>query len=169
MTTTDLRGALRRDGDTCEVRFERPYPTTAADLWQAVTDPERLVRWLGRTTGELHPGGDYRVVMDDDPDTDAIATGTVVRCEPPHELELTWCFPGEAESQVLVEVRAAGTGSVLVLVHRALPETGVRGYSAGWHTYLDHLEADLTGTATTPWDERYTELLAGYALPWETA
>jgi hypothetical protein len=42
---TDL-GSLRIDGDRCGLRFERVYDTTPDDLWSALTEPERLARWL---------------------------------------------------------------------------------------------------------------------------
>jgi len=48
--TTSLQGALRPDADCLAVRFERRYPATPAEVWNAVTQPERITRWLAPTT-----------------------------------------------------------------------------------------------------------------------
>ena len=34
----------------------RTYPTYVKDLWQAVTDPERIPRWFARVFGDLRLG-----------------------------------------------------------------------------------------------------------------
>ena len=37
------------------VRMEDIYDTAIADLWSALTDPERLARWVCTVTGDLRP------------------------------------------------------------------------------------------------------------------
>lgn len=64
----------------------RTYDTSIADLWSAITTPERLVRWFGPVTGELRLGGRYEI--------EGNASGTITRCEPPEALDLTWEFGG---------------------------------------------------------------------------
>ena len=60
----DPRGVLIPGDGGVTVRFERSYRTTPADLWSAVTDPERLARWLGPVY--LRAGGRYELRMGDD-------------------------------------------------------------------------------------------------------
>ena len=51
-------GSLRRlDDGRGAVRMEDLYDTGIEDLWSAVTDPDRLARWVGQVTGDFRPGG----------------------------------------------------------------------------------------------------------------
>ena len=51
--TITLLGEVRRVGDTGTVHVEDVYNTDIEDLWGAVTDPERLARWIARVDGDL--------------------------------------------------------------------------------------------------------------------
>jgi uncharacterized protein YndB with AHSA1/START domain len=37
---------LRAEGDRCGIRFERRYDFTPEEVWSALTEPDRLTRWL---------------------------------------------------------------------------------------------------------------------------
>ena len=39
-------GVLRPDGRRLAVRFERTYAAPIDEVWDALTSPERLARWL---------------------------------------------------------------------------------------------------------------------------
>jgi uncharacterized protein YndB with AHSA1/START domain len=65
----------------------RDYPTTAADLWDALTNPERIPRWFLPISGELRLGGRYQFQGN--------AGGTITGCEPPKQLAVTWEYSGE--------------------------------------------------------------------------
>ena len=69
-------GNLALDGARRTVTVEREYTTTAADLWSALTEPERIARWIGRYTTD---GDGYRLEMGDG---SAVVTGRVLACEP---------------------------------------------------------------------------------------
>jgi uncharacterized protein YndB with AHSA1/START domain len=154
--TTTLQGALRPDADRVAVRFERRYPATATEVWSAVTDPERISRWLAPTT--LLEDGRYRIDF-----SDGYATvGEVVECDPPRSLVVTWDFPDEPTSRVAVEVLPDGDGSLLVLDHTRLPLNQGAGYGAGWEAHLAGLEAQLAGQIPPDWDERFGALLPAY-------
>lgn len=162
-------GALRLGGEA-SVTFRRRYPTHAADLWDAVTTPERLARWLGPIHGDLAPGGTYELRMGaDEPDSDQNATGVVRSCDPPRAFAVRWCFPGERPSEVEVRVEpgAAGEGAVLVLLHTRLEDAQAIGYGAGWHTSLDQLGDHLAGAEVRDWDTRFAALLPTYRAPAE--
>lgn len=45
------------DGEIVRVVVERSYPTTPDDLWEAITDPDRVRRWFMPITGDLRAGG----------------------------------------------------------------------------------------------------------------
>lgn len=158
MSTSTIDGIMRRDADRLAVRFERTYATDAEDLWDAVTRPERLGRWLMPVTGDLRVGGRYRLHVPDD----ERAGGEILRCEAPRELDVTWEFGDEVVSRLEVRVRPAGEAAVLLLDHSRLPQDQGAGYGAGWQTYLEALDAFLTGTRAAEWDARWSQLVPGY-------
>jgi len=86
----------------------RVYETDPHDLWDALTNPERLPRWFSPVTGDLKLGGRYQVQGN--------AGGTVLRCDPGQALDLTWEFAG-ATSWVTVRLAPEGKGTRLTLEH----------------------------------------------------
>jgi uncharacterized protein YndB with AHSA1/START domain len=79
--------ALERDGKPAhKVTLERNYATTVDDLWDAITNPERLPRWFLPISGDLQQGGRYQL--------EGNAGGTITECEPPNFLSATWEFGG---------------------------------------------------------------------------
>jgi uncharacterized protein YndB with AHSA1/START domain len=56
------------------------------DLWSALTDPGRVARWYGRVDGDLRPGGQFCLYVDD---ADSDHAGRVEECEPPRRLRVT--------------------------------------------------------------------------------
>lgn len=94
--------------DVRVVSGARTYDTGIEDLWDALTNPERLPRWFGAVTGELKPGGRYQIENN--------AGGEITRCEAPTALDLTWEF-GDNVSWVTVRLQSAGEGTRLTLRH----------------------------------------------------
>jgi len=157
----DPRGVLIPGDGGVTVRFERSYRTTPADLWSAVTDPERLARWLGPVY--LRAGGRYELRMGDDvPSADQNATGEVRECDEPNRLVLTWSFPGEQPTLLEVEIRPADDGAVLVLQHQVLTEEAARGYGGGWHATLDQLGDHVADRPVRSWTELFGAALPAY-------
>lgn len=55
---TRILGSMRRiDDKRGAVRVEDVYDTDIADLWSAITEPERLARWVATVEGDLRVGG----------------------------------------------------------------------------------------------------------------
>ena len=53
---------VERDGRPARaVTLVRSFPVAVADLWDAVTNPERLAQWFVPIAGELRPGGQYQL------------------------------------------------------------------------------------------------------------
>jgi len=86
----------------------RVYDTDPDDLWDALTNAERIPRWFSPVTGDLKLGGRYQVQGN--------AGGTILRCEPARALDLTWEFAG-ATSWVTLRLAAEGQGTRLTLEH----------------------------------------------------
>jgi uncharacterized protein YndB with AHSA1/START domain len=65
----------------------RWYDTTVEDLWDALTNKERIPRWFLPVSGDLRLGGRYQLQGN--------AGGTITRCEPPHRVAMTWEYGGQ--------------------------------------------------------------------------
>ena len=53
-----MLGSMRRiDEARGAVRVEDVYDTDIADLWSAITEPDRLARWIATVEGDLRIGG----------------------------------------------------------------------------------------------------------------
>lgn len=155
---THVLGRIEQTGEHVAVLFDRRYPTSQEDLWQACTDPERLGRWFAPVTGDLRPGGDFTIHFDDD-DTPVCRVRT---CAPPGRLVWEWPLR-EVSSVVTAEITADGDGARLVLRHERLTSAQAAGYAAGWDTYVRRLEADLAGDPLPDWDATWTALHTRYA------
>lgn len=77
----------------------RSYPTGIDDLWDAITDADRIRRWFLPVTGDLRLGGRFQLQGN--------AGGTINVCEPPRLLAVTWEFGGNM-SWVNVRLESEG-------------------------------------------------------------
>lgn len=101
-----------QDGKPARVVIaERAYDTDPDDLWDAMTDRERLPRWFLPVEGDLRLGGRYQLQGN--------ASGSITRCEPPRALDVTWEFGG-GMSWVNVRLAAEGARTRLTLEHIVL-------------------------------------------------
>jgi uncharacterized protein YndB with AHSA1/START domain len=90
---------------------KRTYNTTPADLWDALTNAERIPRWFLPVSGDLKLGGRYQLKGN--------AGGTITTCEPPKALGVTWEYGGQT-SWVTVRLTArAAERTELELEHLA--------------------------------------------------
>lgn len=105
------------------VEGSRFYSTETDDLWDALTNAERLPRWFLPIRGDLRLGGRYHL--------EGNAEGTITRCDPPEALDLTWEFAGNV-SWVSVRLAPESDGVRLTLVHTMLKD---EASEAHWATY----------------------------------
>jgi uncharacterized protein YndB with AHSA1/START domain len=105
-------------GEVVTVTMQRHYPAEVADVWQAITDPDRVRRWFLPLSGELREGGNFQL--------EGHAGGDIVKCEPPRHLLIT--FGGESS---IVDVALSGDGdhTLLQLTHSVPVE--LAGSTAG--------------------------------------
>lgn len=148
---TRMVSAFERDGKPVKaVILERSYDTTIDDLWDAVTNPERLPRWFLPVSGELKLGGRYQF--------EGNAGGTITECVPPRSVAATWEFGGEMS---MVEVRIAPEGearSRLKLSHICPVDDHWRQYGpgaagVGWELGLLGLATHLADAGSGRFDE----------------
>ena len=92
---------MERDGQPARaVTLSRSYATSLEELWDAVTNSERLPGWFLPVGGELRPGGRYQL--------EGNAGGTITACGRPWHLALTWEFGGDVS---WVEIRFSQSGA----------------------------------------------------------
>ncbi|MEU3269875.1 SRPBCC family protein [Saccharomonospora sp. NPDC006951] len=121
------------------VLLRRRYPVPVGDVWNALTEPARLERWFLPVSGDLREGGTFAA--------EGNADGTVLQCEQPYLLRLTW---GEAG---VVELRLGsedGDDTVLELEHTVPLSISGSGAGAlyvgpGWDVTLLGLDQYVRG------------------------
>jgi uncharacterized protein YndB with AHSA1/START domain len=157
--TGSLFGAIRSEGHSRTVRFDRQFQAPIDEIWAACTDPEQLSQWFAEVSGDLHVDGQAFIDFDNGEHTPLV----IRECEQPRLLVADWAFGDDAMSTLRVELSSSDDGgTAMVLEHSMLPgSTGV-GYAAGWHAYLDRLADQLAGTEITNWNERFDALIGEY-------
>ena len=111
-------------------------------VWQFWTDPERLVRWMGKVASiDVRPGGDIRIEYGNG----AVMLGTVLEADAPSRLVFTWGWEDPNElirpggSRVEVDLDDAVGGTRLRLRHLGLPPEEAAGHAEGWDYFLGRL------------------------------
>jgi uncharacterized protein YndB with AHSA1/START domain len=157
-------GTLERTDDGGLIRFERHLPYAIRDVWDAVTNPERLAEWWlpfdAEITVDLREGGEMMFVgRGDEPVT---VTFTILRVEAPMLLEHTHHEEG---AYLRWELESVDDGCVLRLSHFVVDVGDAIGkcYVVGLHTSLSRLEPCLAGQPVR-WDwDAFAESQAHYA------
>ena len=144
------------DGDRT-IEFVRRVATDPADLWSAITDPDRLAEWFAPMTLVPRVGGAVEIRWADG----TVGTGEVLVWEPVSVLEFTWITETGLVTRVRYEITPDGAESVLVMRHSALSTTSAPHRAAGWHAMLDRLAAHLGG-GEVDWDGIFAEVQPGY-------
>jgi uncharacterized protein YndB with AHSA1/START domain len=137
------REVTRRPGPAGEevcVRIRRAYDAVIEDVWDALTDPDRMKRWFLPVSGDLREGGTFQL--------EGNAGGDILRCEPPRLLKVTFGGPTS-----LVELRLAPDGeerTLLELEHTVPIEMAQSGAGSlyvgpGWDGGFVALDLYLRG------------------------
>ena len=110
-----------RDGQPASaVTLSRGFATTLEDVWDAVTNGERIPNWFAPVSGDLELGRHYQI--------EGNAGGTITACERLSLFDLTWEFAGDVS---WVEVRLSGDGDG----HARLSLTHTAALSPHWDTF----------------------------------
>jgi uncharacterized protein YndB with AHSA1/START domain len=174
LVTREVRSGTR-DGARTKISIaRRTYPTDQADLWDALTNADRLPRWFLPVTGELKVGGRYQLRGN--------AGGVVERCDEPGSFAVTWEF-GEQVSWLRVTLVPDGQGTVLELAHEAHVDPAMWGQygpgavGVGWDLALlgldQHIEngaqVDPATAVTFPASPEGAEFIRRAAAGWGDA
>lgn len=155
-----ILGTLRSADGKGVVRMEDQFDTDIDDLWSALTDPRRLVRWLGDVDGDLRLGGEFRARFFA---SGWEGTGRVEACEPPRHLLVLTEQPGQPGEHVIeVTLATDGDQTVLVWEERGMPLDHLAGYGAGIQVHVEDLAAYIAGHERGDAGARWAELLPAY-------
>jgi len=148
LVTREVRSGTRDGAPTKIAIARRTYATDQADLWDALTNIERIPRWFLPVTGELKVGGRYQL--------EGNAGGSVERCDEPGSFAVTWEFGGQV-SWLQITLVPDSQGTVLELAHEAHIDPAMWGQygpgavGVGWDLALLGLgEHTRTGQQVDP-------------------
>lgn len=136
-------------GPARTVTLSRTYPAAIDDVWDAITNPERIPRWFLPVTGEFRLGGRYQ--------TEGNAGGEILACEAPHLLKVSWIM-GELKEGEFSEVVVRLTAKEAEQTHFELEHTatvddgfwnqfGPGAVGVGWDLTVFGLGLHLQGTS----------------------
>ncbi len=136
----------REGEDIAVVELLRTYPGEIADVWDALTNPERLPRWFLPVSGDLRLGGRYQL--------EGNAGGTITDCDAPRSFSSTWEFGGFT-SWITVSLDADGDDATAVrLAHTVATDNdhwrqfGPGAVGIGWDLGLHGLGLHLASGAS---------------------
>ena len=133
--------AGERDGKAVRaVVATRAYPADMTEVWDALTNPERIPRWFLPVSGDLRLGGRYQL--------EGNAGGEITACQPPRHLAATWEFGGTIS---WVDVRLADdpSGGTSLRLEHVVPvddhwdEFGPGAVGVGWDLAVLGLDEHL--------------------------
>ena len=145
-------GVVERTNDGGVIRFERELAYSVDDVWDAITNPERLAEWWlpfdANITIDLRPGG--TMVMEGLGDEPVLMTCEILKVDPPRLLEHTHVGDG---AFMRWELDPTTDGCRLRLSHFVadVPNAIESCYVVGLHASLSRLEPCLAGKPVA-WD-----------------
>lgn len=122
------------------------YDTKIDDVWDAITNAERIPRWFLPISGDLRLGGRYQLKGN--------AGGQITGCEPPRSLKLTWEMGGQVSWVNIGLTELSDGGTRLQLEHIAhIPDDlwnqyGPGAVGVGWDMVIMGLNRHLTTRAS---------------------
>lgn len=171
MTQTTTSSAYGQLIEPSVLKLERVLPGPVERVWEYLTKGELRRQWLASGEMDLRPGTEFEFVWRNDELTDPPGTRPegmsaenrmvcrILEVAPPRRLFISW----GVQSDVLFELAARGSDTLLTITHRRAPDRNVLlSVSAGWHAHVDVLEAKLAGRKPGPHWDNWVKLRAEY-------
>ena len=155
---SEILGTMRRiDERRGAVRVEDVYDTDVADLWSAITEPDRLARWIAAVEGDLRIGGVVQARFTSSWE----GPGRIDVCDPPNRLVITMEPGTDDEAVIEALLTEVGERTRLVVEERGLPLDVLYAHGAGWQAHIEDLGRYLAGGESN-WKPRWVELTPAY-------
>lgn len=158
-----LQATGRKDErDPSWVVFSRTFRAPVEDVWAAVTEPDRLERWIGTWEGDP-ASGQVLFTMTAEGEGAQPAVNQIEECRPPYLLQVSFTEGGQPWV-LRLELREADGVTTLDFAQRITdPELGA-SYGPGWEYYLDRLVAAQRGedVESVRWDDYFPSMSDHY-------
>lgn len=155
-TPTPTGGRETRDGHDSVV-LTRSFAAPIESVWAAVTESDRLERWIGPWTGDP-TSGSVLFHMNAEGDGTPTETFTIDACDPPRRLALTSTSESNDDVWHFALDLAEADGRTMLTFSQSVPDAEMAAsVGPGWEYYLDRLVAAETGqdVAALEWDDYY--------------
>jgi uncharacterized protein YndB with AHSA1/START domain len=133
------------------VRCETQIPAPPASVFAFLTDPDKILRWMGReSVTEPQPGGLY-LLKGIGPEQNRVARGTFREVVPVHRLAYTFGWEGSesvppGSGLIEIDLIDRDGGTLLRMTHTGLPDaTQCAAHQRGWNHYIGRLAIAVTG------------------------
>lgn len=144
-----------------EIQLTRRFRAPIDAVWAAMTESERLERWIGRWEGDPRTGRvDFFMTAEgEDPPAEEYR---IEVCDPPHRFAGRTAV-GDDQWQLRFELSEQAGITTLLFAQAIVHEVGEVG--PGWEFYLDRLQAALADedVAAVQWDAYYPAMKAYYS------
>ena len=164
-------GAYGKLIEPTTVRIQRLLPGPIERIWAWLTDGDLRRKWLAAGPMEMRVGAPFEFVwrndeLNDPPgkrpqgfDAEHRMQSRITEVDPPRRISFTWNNSGD----VTFELEPRGTGVLLTVIHRRLPDRStLLKVSAGWHMHLDVLVARANDTEPPLFWDGWTRLHEAY-------
>jgi len=126
------------------VAFERTFAAPIDDVWAAITESDRLARWIGYYTGD--PADGYvMLTMNAEEEPMTPSRCEIVVCEPPRLLRVR--LVDAVGTWNLIATLSESTGVTTATLTQIIDDPKViENTGPGWEYYLDRLVAAQSGS-----------------------
>ena len=130
--------------------LKRRLKARPQEVFEAWTKPEKMTQWWGKSTcrdpiaqTDVKVGGRFRVQFWGEGGEHHSVSGVYREIEPNRLLVFSWAWQStpERQSQVTVDLRPDGDGTILTLTHEQFfDQAACDDHRRGWTFALDNLE-----------------------------
>jgi uncharacterized protein YndB with AHSA1/START domain len=152
-----ITSTMHRVDDTHgSLRVSSRFSTTPDDLWDAITNPVRLARWIARVEGELRVGGKIHATYTSGWEGDSI----IEQCQAPETLVISTTEDDGSVARLTAQIAGDGDGAILTIEDSGLTLPELHFHTAGWGIHLEDLIGLLERDEnSTNWRERWEAAL----------
>ena len=138
-------GRIEKLTDGYAVAFDRQLDYPTAHIWDILTNPAKVSRWLGNISPAWKLGKEYTLETDG-----GSSTGTVLQLEPRSSLQITWEDDLGTESVLEWQVLESSGGALLQFRARTDSPDFLTEGSAGWQGILSDFASVAAGKEPDP-------------------
>ncbi|HLH99141.1 MAG TPA: SRPBCC family protein, partial [Acidimicrobiales bacterium] len=121
--TRTVSATARAGQETRTISLSRTFDADPEEVWDAITDPQRIPRWFLPVAGNPSGVGDHFQF-------EGNAGGEVLQCERPQRLAISWVFGGQT-SKVEATLSRQGDATLLRLDHTVPVDDHWREFGPG--------------------------------------